>query len=52
MDNIIFYLPETMLKPTETSEKVKVFEKKCKNLKCMEKIAKISSFLEKNAEIS
>ena len=25
LDNLTFYLPETMLKPTETSKKVKIF---------------------------
>ena len=31
LDNLIFYLPETMLKPTETSKKDEDFGKIAKN---------------------
>ena len=39
-----------MLKPTETSKKIKVFGKNCKNFKFWEKNCKNFKFLEKNLQ--
>ena len=44
MDNLTFYPPEFMLKPTETFKKFQVFGKNCKSFKFLEKNAKTSSF--------
>ena len=52
MDNLIFYLPEFMPKPTETSKKVKFLEKIAKKIKFLGKNTKISKISEKNAKIS
>ena len=59
LDNLTFYLPEIMPKPTETSKKVNFLEKFAKISKFSEEIAKISKFfgtnckfLERTAKIS
>ena len=49
LNNLNFYLPEFMPKRTETSKNVKFLEKIAKISKFSEKIAKISKFLEQTA---
>ena len=52
LNNLTFYLTETMLKPTETSKNSVFLRKNCKNFMYLKKIAKISCIWKKLQKIS
>ena len=56
MDNVTFYLPEFMSKPTEISKKIKFFGKKLQKIqvfgkKFKKKISKFSEKIAKNFKV-